>query len=122
MGYDMASKVSKGGAGGARMGVAAGDVVAVTSAEDAVSAGERAPRRRATLAAVAAEAGVSLPTVSKVVNGRPDVAPDTRAGVNGLWGESTYPRPGAGRGLRGGRRSGLIDLIFNGLDSPWAVE
>ena len=32
------------------------------------------PRRRPTLAAVAAQAGVSLPTVSKVVNGRPDVA------------------------------------------------
>jgi DNA-binding LacI/PurR family transcriptional regulator len=26
------------------------------------------------------------------------------------------------RGVRRGRRSGLIDLIFNGLDSPWAVE
>ncbi|MBO0816135.1 MAG: LacI family DNA-binding transcriptional regulator, partial [Actinobacteria bacterium] len=36
-------------------------------------------RRRTTLAAIAAEAGVSLPTVSKVVNGRPDVAPTTRA-------------------------------------------
>ena len=30
--------------------------------------------RKTTLAAIAAEAGVSLPTVSKVVNGRPDVA------------------------------------------------
>ncbi len=104
------------------MGAAAGEVVAVTSAEDAASAGERAPRRRATLAAVAAEAGVSLPTVSKVVNGRPDVAPDTRARVERLLGEFNYHRPGARRGLRRGRRSGLIDLIFNGLDSPWAVE
>jgi LacI family transcriptional regulator, galactose operon repressor len=76
------------------------------------------PRRRPTLAAVAAEAGVSLPTVSKVVNGRPDVAPDTRARVERLLGELNYHRPG----LRRGRRAGLIDLIFNGLDSPWAVE
>jgi LacI family transcriptional regulator len=97
-------------------------VVAVTSAEDAVSTGGPAPRRGATLAAVAAEAGVSLPTVSKVVNGRPDVAPDTRARVERLLGEFNYHRPGARRGLRRGRRSGLIDLIFNGLDSPWAVE
>jgi LacI family transcriptional regulator len=75
-------------------------------------------RSRTTLAAIAAEAGVSLPTVSKVVNGRPDVAPDTRALVERLLGERQYQRPGPRRG----RRSGLIDLIFNGLDSPWAVE
>ena len=76
------------------------------------------PRRRPTLAAVAAEAGVSLPTVSKVVNGRPDVAPGTRARVERLLDELNYQRPGPRRG----RRAGLIDLIFNGLDSPWAVE
>ncbi len=75
-------------------------------------------RSRTTLAAIAAEAGVSLPTVSKVVNGRPDVASDTRALVERLLGEREYQRPGPRRG----RRSGLIDLIFNGLDSPWAVE
>jgi len=74
--------------------------------------------RRPTLAAIAAEAGVSLPTVSKVVNGRPDVAPGTRALVERLLGEAKYQRPGPRRG----RRSGLVDLIFNGLDSPWAVE
>ena len=81
-------------------------------------AGRGNRRPRPTLAAIAAEAGVSLPTVSKVVNGRPDVAPDTRALVERLLGERNYQRPG----LRRGRRAGLIDLIFNGLDSPWAVE
>ncbi len=75
-------------------------------------------RSRPTLAAIAAEAGVSLPTVSKVVNGRRDVAPETRARVERLLGERAYQRPGPRRG----RRAGLIDLIFNGLDSPWAVE
>lgn len=74
--------------------------------------------RRTTLAAIAAEAGVSLPTVSKVVNGRPDVAPATRARVEQLLNEHNYSR-GA---TRRHRRSGLIDLVFNGLDSPWAVE
>ena len=79
---------------------------------------EARPRRRPTLAAIAAEAGVSMPTVSKVVNGRPDVAADTRARVERLLGEANYHRPGSRRG----RRAGLIDIIFNGLDSPWAVE
>jgi LacI family transcriptional regulator len=73
---------------------------------------------RTTLAAIAAEAGVSLPTVSKVVNGRPDVAPATRARVEQLLDEHRYSRGG----VRRHRRSGLIDLVFNGLDSPWAVE
>jgi LacI family transcriptional regulator len=74
--------------------------------------------RKTTLAAIAAEAGVSLPTVSKVVNGRPDVAPTTRARVEQLLDQHQYRR----NGLRAQRRSGLIDLVFAGLDSPWAVE
>jgi LacI family transcriptional regulator len=74
--------------------------------------------RKTTLAAIAAEAGVSLPTVSKVVNGRPDVAPATRARVEQLLRQHQYSRNGVPRL----RRSGLIDLVFNGLDSPWAVE
>jgi LacI family transcriptional regulator len=73
---------------------------------------------RPTLAAIAAEAGVSLPTVSKVLNGRPDVAPATRARVERLLGEHRYTRAG----MRRHRRSGLIDLVLAGLDSPWAVE
>src|ERR1700759_857379 len=52
---------------------------------------------RTTLAVIAAEAGVSLPTVSKVVNGRPDVAADTRARVERLLDEFDYHRPGARR-------------------------
>src|ERR1700753_1723638 len=111
-------RVSIVGPGGAGVLAAAGEVVAVTSTEDALSPGERTPRRRATLAAVAAEAGVSLPTVSKVVNGRPDVSPTTRARVEQLLDRHKYPR----NGPRLSRRSGLIDLVFNGLDSPWAVE
>jgi len=75
-------------------------------------------QRRTTLATIAAEAGVSLPTVSKVVNGRRDVAPATRALVERLLDEHHYTRAGTRRN----RRSGLIDLVFNGLDSPWAVE
>ena len=85
---------------------------------NAVSEAARRDRGRTTLAAIAAEAGVSLPTVSKVVNGRRDVAPATRALVERLLHEHQYTRAGTRRH----RRSGLIDLVFNGLDSPWAVE
>ena len=46
--------------------------------------------RRATLAAVASAAGVSVPTVSKVVNGRTDVAPETRARISALLAEHGY--------------------------------
>jgi LacI family transcriptional regulator len=78
---------------------------------------------RTTLAVIAAEAGVSLPTVSKVVNGRSDVAADTRARVERLLDEYQYTRAGRQRQrARRQRRSGLIDLVFSGLDSPWAVE
>jgi LacI family transcriptional regulator len=82
------------------------------------AAAENGQRSRPTLAEIAAEAGVSLPTVSKVVNGRADVAPATRARIEQLLGERNYRHPG----VRSGRRSGLVDVVFNGLDSPWAVE
>ncbi len=85
---------------------------------EAVAARAGGRGQRPTLAAVAARAGVSLPTVSKVVHGRPDVAPATRARVERLLNELRYRRPGGRRG----RRAGLVDVIFNGLDSPWAVE
>lgn len=88
------------------------------SALSGMQARDHAAGRRTTLATIAAEAGVSMPTVSKVVNGRPDVAPATRARVERLLEEHHYSRGG----LRRRRRSGLVDLVFNGLDSPWAVE
>ncbi|HEX6524536.1 MAG TPA: LacI family DNA-binding transcriptional regulator [Streptosporangiaceae bacterium] len=71
--------------------------------------------RKTTLAAIAAMAGVSPATVSKVVNGRPDVAPGTRARVERLLAEHGYARPRPQH-----RRAGLIDLVH--ADRPWAVE
>jgi len=51
------------------------------------------PRRpRATLAKVAASAGVSVATVSKVLNGRSDVAPATRVIVQDLLKQHAYVR------------------------------
>ena len=74
--------------------------------------------RTVTIAAIAAAAGVSVPTVSRVLNGRSDVAPQTRQRVEQLLHDHGYQR----RGGRPAGRARLIDLVFNDLDSPWAVE
>ena len=74
---------------------------------------------RITITAIAREAGVSVPTVSRVVNGRADVAPETRQRVEDLLRRHGYRRRPA---TRARDRASLIDLVFNDLDSPWAVE
>ncbi|AUG81918.1 LacI family transcriptional regulator [Kitasatospora sp. MMS16-BH015] len=72
--------------------------------------------RAATLAEIAQEAGVSAPTVSKVLNGRADVAPATRERVEELLHRHGYRR-------RGGRQaSPLLELVFHQLESAWAME
>jgi LacI family transcriptional regulator, galactose operon repressor len=74
---------------------------------------------RVTIAAIASEAGVSVPTVSRVLNGRADVSPQTRELVETLLKQHGYRRR-ASRNQAG--RAALVDLVFNDLDSPWAVE
>jgi len=76
------------------------------------------PSSPATIATIAKEAGVSAPTVSKVLNGRADVAPDTRARVEALIRQHGYQRRGNARA----NPSPMLDLIFHELDSAWAVE
>ncbi|WP_063734329.1 LacI family DNA-binding transcriptional regulator [Streptomyces sp. RTd22] len=73
---------------------------------------------KVTITAIAQEAGVSVPTVSRVVNGRSDVSPETRARVEDLLRLHGYRR----RPSAPGDRAALVDLVFNDLDSPWAVE
>ncbi|WP_405146265.1 LacI family DNA-binding transcriptional regulator [Sphaerisporangium sp. NBC_01403] len=75
-------------------------------------------KRRVTIALIAEEAGVSVPTVSKVVNGRPEVAPETRRRVERLLHEHGYKR----RTGQGDGPVGLIDLVFAEIESPWAME
>ncbi|MFJ3980675.1 LacI family DNA-binding transcriptional regulator [Streptomyces fungicidicus] len=72
---------------------------------------------RVTLAAVAKEAGVSMPTVSKVLNGRSDVSRATRATVERLLEVHGYRRR-----ARPESRAPLIELVFHELDSIWAME
>ncbi|GIF05648.1 LacI family DNA-binding transcriptional regulator [Actinoplanes siamensis] len=75
-------------------------------------------KQRVTIAAIADAAGVSVPTVSRVLNGRSDVSPQTRELIERLLREHDY-RP---RNSRHSGRARLIDLVFNDLDSPWALE
>src|SRR5437667_7622063 len=76
---------------------------------------------RGTISEIAARAGVSIPTVSRVLNGRPDVAPATRARIEQILKESGYVHSKAARGLRKGS-SGIIDLLVPGLDNPYVTE
>lgn len=73
---------------------------------------------KVTISEIARQAGVSVPTVSRVVNGRSDVSPRTRARVDDLLRRHGYRR----RPTATGTRAALLDLVFNDLDSPWAVE
>ncbi len=79
--------------------------------------------RASTLTSIAAEAGVSVSTVSKVLNGRTDVAPATRERIGLLLRRRGY-EPGARIGF------GVVDLLLGlgeGLPyvaghSPWAEQ
>ena len=82
-----------------------------------------APPARVTIADVARSAGVSVPTVSKVLNRRADVAPETRARVERALDDHRYRRRGTGR-----RPSppvpgaGAVELVLTHLDSAYALE
>jgi DNA-binding LacI/PurR family transcriptional regulator len=71
--------------------------------------------RPGSLTSIAATAGVSVSTVSKVLNGRTDVAPETRERLGRLLrlhGYQVAPTSGIG----------VVDLLIGGLGSPWSEE
>jgi DNA-binding LacI/PurR family transcriptional regulator len=80
-----------------------------------MAAGAARSGRPSSLTSIAASAGVSVSTVSKVLNGRTDVAPETRerlARILRLHGYQVAPRSGIG----------LVDLLIGGLGGMWAEE
>ena len=85
--------------------------------------GTPAVPRTSTLTSIAAEAGVSVSTVSKVLNGRTDVAPATRERIGLLLRRQGY-QPGSILGF------GVVDLLLGfgkafsqGEErSPWAEQ
>ena len=77
--------------------------------------------RRPTLATVAASAGVSRATVSKVVNGRPDVGPATRARIEALLEKHHY----VARRVNGAARPTgrpTVELVFDGTLNAYCTE
>ncbi|MGW6890914.1 LacI family DNA-binding transcriptional regulator [Streptomyces chartreusis] len=70
-----------------------------------------------TLAVVAREAGVSVPTASKVVNGREDVAPETRRRVTEALDRLGYVRRPR---FDAAKTPGLVDLVVHSLDNSWS--
>ncbi|TPX02486.1 LacI family transcriptional regulator [Schumannella luteola] len=59
-----------------------------------------------------------MSTISKVLNGRPDVSPATRARVEALLAEHGYLR----RKASSTTATGLIELVFHELEAAWSME
>ena len=77
--------------------------------------------KKVTMSQIAEAAGVSIPTVSKVINKRTDVAPATRERIERLLMEHGYiPQ----RSLTIARREhgGFVNLIVHHLYSPYELE
>lgn len=70
------------------------------------------------MAEIAHLASVTVPTVSKVLNGRPGVSEETRSRVSDLLTEHGYQRRGATRRSR----VGLVDFVIFDLSTAWAHE
>ncbi|MBX6387231.1 MAG: LacI family DNA-binding transcriptional regulator [Microbispora sp.] len=71
--------------------------------------------RRLTVAEIAHLAGVSPPTVSRVLNGHAGVALATRQRVEAVLREHGYRR-------RDSEPAAIIELVFHALESLWALE
>lgn len=71
-----------------------------------------------TMSVIAAQASVSLSTVSKVLNGRKGVSAVTRERVEGLLHQHGYLRRGDA-----GRAGGLVEVVVEqAMSSMWALE
>ncbi len=73
--------------------------------------------RPATLALISQEASVSMSTVSKVLNGRPGVSPETRALVEELLDRHGYTPRGQSTAWEP-----FLELVMNETDTQWSVE
>ncbi|MDX6392332.1 MAG: hypothetical protein QOJ73_3395 [Streptosporangiaceae bacterium] len=85
-----------------------------------IAAGTGTPARRRhgglTVAGIARLAGVSAPTVSRVINGQAGVALTTRQRVESVIREHGYRRAANGGPVA------ILELVFHALESLWAIE
>lgn len=77
---------------------------------------------KATLASVATLAGVSISTVSKVINDREDVAPDTRRKVREALRQSGYRPPGQRQASTAPALPVLIDVTVDSVTTAYYAE
>jgi LacI family transcriptional regulator len=77
--------------------------------------------KRGTIADIAAKAGVSVPTVSRVLHHRPDVAPGTRLRVEQVIAESGFVRSRVRSALQK-ESSGIVDMIVPDFTNLYSVE
>ncbi len=74
-------------------------------------------KRAITIAEVAAEAGVSTQTVSRVINNRPDVSPETRQRVQDIVARLNYAPNAAARSLVS-KRTHILGMVTTNFDDP----
>jgi DNA-binding LacI/PurR family transcriptional regulator len=74
------------------------------------------PAMPVTISSIAESAGVSIPTVSKVINGRSGVAADTRARVEAIITQYGYRKPTPVN------RSRVMEVVFDELEDMWGVQ
>jgi LacI family xylobiose transport system transcriptional regulator len=87
----------------------------VTATRRELGEGKRG-REGLTVAGIARLAGVSAPTVSRVLNGRSGVSQATRQRVEAVLRERGYRRPELAS------PAPIVELVFHALESPWALE
>jgi LacI family transcriptional regulator len=78
-------------------------------------------KQPASIVDVAKGAGVSVSTVSRVLNGRADVADDTQERVLAVIGKLGYTTNLAARSMRS-RRKNLIGLVVPDIGWPYSIE
>lgn len=81
----------------------------------------RKKRRTVTIQDVAKTAGVSVSTVSRVLNGKADVASETQERILSVIDDLGYTTNLAARSMRS-RKKNLVGLIMPDIEYPFAIE
>jgi LacI family transcriptional regulator len=83
--------------------------------------GRKRPKKATTIQDVAKAAGVSVSTVSRVLNDKDDVAPETYDRVKAIIEEMGYTSNLAAKSMRS-RKTNVIGLIVPEVDDPFPIQ